>query len=57
MFARAGLAAVVIPGVQLALVDPELAIEKVQLLDAGVGVRRILAPGARRTSMLTWCVS
>jgi hypothetical protein len=41
MVARARLAAVVVPGVELAFVDPELAVEKVQLLDPGVGVRRI----------------
>src|SRR5688500_1674227 len=33
---------VVIPGVELAIVDPQLAGEQVQLLYAGVGVRRIL---------------
>src|SRR5688500_4978132 len=42
LVAGAGGRAVVIAGVKLAVVDPQLAGEEVQLLYAGVGVRRIL---------------
>jgi len=44
---RAGLGAVIVPGKKLSLVDPQLPVEKVQLLHASVRVRRIF-PAARQ---------
>src|SRR5581483_11616133 len=41
LVAGAGRAVIVIAGKELAFVDPELAVEQMQLLDAGMGVRRI----------------
>src|SRR5215216_4346440 len=43
--ARAGRPVVVVAGQKLALVDPQLAVEKMQLFDTGMGMRRITRTG------------
>ena len=45
LVARTHLAAVVVAGMELSIVDPELAIEEMQLLDPAVDVRRIFHAG------------
>jgi len=43
--AGAGLAAVVVARIELPIVDPQFAVEQVQLFDAGVDVRRVSGSG------------
>src|SRR5688572_29206330 len=45
LVARARRAVIVIAGEELARVDPEFAVEKMQLFHAGMGVRRIARAG------------
>src|SRR3954471_895206 len=45
LVARSGLTVVVVARKELALVDPQLAIKKMQLFDAGMRMRRITCAG------------
>jgi hypothetical protein len=39
---RSGLRAVVIAGIELSVVDPQLAAQQIELLDTGMSVRRVV---------------